>query len=659
MNNPNTTSKSTQTLNIGIYGRTQAGKTRFLFQLFNYWERNRRLLAQSEEYHKFVSLVQDEIDKHDHPRPTVAKFEGIRAQVRLDNDVTPWELVFRDLAGERLEEELPPGGTVQRDGEIASQVGNCNAFLFFFDPTSSEKPADIDNHHQRECKRAVMFVEHVLKHRQNRHLPIAFVLTHFDCWECDPDILTKAERWTQEVHARLVELYDHHLRRYYPKSLTERNRIFFNVSSIGPTPQADEQLEKVIEQLIDLHKDSTAHQSQLRKAGKYLPLVLGGVAFVVLLAIIGGLLSSPGGSPPLLSKKTDRVGIAEMSEQQIHNTLDELDRLLKAHPQGTQLPSVEEAKKINHHLRWLTQRLELEAAAKTDLSEKTQQRMRTTLDSVAQLIQAKAESREHSPAVLTLVLAAYLEDLADLGQTAPTLAKVQARYWQLYRAYAVEQVGWIIKRRGEVASPPIDTLSEIVGKLRDLEQEVARCKVYGPQARNELVQDIQTAATFCEDRKNTKTYPVKFRVVSARLKTNEKVGEDLNSYWHLIRFESPGQSEGYPYALRPDAKGEYDVSFATKQQSYEITLGLGTPLTCNLYKIRDATKDDWSKLYSFDLIPDPGPLAPLGLPLIQPNQPAITKLLQREGMELKLEFFDFRVPRLLLEAATSRKERKP
>jgi len=657
MSNSTITSKPGRTLNIGIYGRTQAGKTRFLFQIFNHWERGRRLLAQSEEYQKFLSIVQAEIDQHGRPMPTAARFEGISVVVRLDNYTKPWKLVFRDLVGERLEEEIPLDGTIQREGQIASQVSECDAFLFFFDPVSSEKPSDIDNHHFRELKRAEMFVEYVLKHRQNAHLPIVFVLTHRDLYEYNPDILDKAEDWIEKIHAKLVELYDLHLRRYYPKSLADRSRTFFNVSSIGRTPQDDKQLEKVIEQLIDLHIDSIAHQNQMRTAGNYLLVI--GVAFVTLFAaIIWWLFSSTAESPP--THKNDPLEIAEMSEQQINNTLNELDRWMKAHPRGNQLPTEKEAKQINHHLRWLTQRLELEKEGKTNLSERTWKRMQSALDSIAELVNSKAELQNYPPSMLVPILATYLEDLPDLQSIAPKVAQAQARYWQLQRSYVVEELARIIIRRGQVASPPFDTLTEIVNKLRDLEQEMVRSRVYGPQARNQLIEDIQTARTFCEDRKNTKTYSLKFRVAAAWLKTDGRVDDDLNNYWHCFQFESPGHSS-YHYGLWPNRKGEYEVNFTTAQSSYQITLGLGTPLHCILYRysIEGTGNGKWITLDQFNLATNPGPLAPLGLPLIEPYQKTVTILLQREDMELKLEFFDFlQVPPLLSEAATRSKERK-
>jgi hypothetical protein len=362
-----------------------------------------------------------------------------------------------------------------------------------------------------------------------------------------------------------------------------------------------------------------------------------------------------GSSPPTPKKGNDRIAVAELPEQEIVSKLDDLDRMLKAHPPGNQLPSVEDAKKVNHHLRWLAQRLEPDSGGTTGLSEKTMQRMRSALESLAKVIQARANSDSHSPADLIPILGAYLEDLPDLTSTSPVLAAAQARYWQLQRAQVVEQVASIIKRRHEVGSSPIDTLGEVVSKLRGIEQEVGRCKVFGPQARQDLLVEIQTAATFCEDRKNVKTYPATFRVVSAAYISEKQV--DL--LWRGIKLRSPGRLS-VEYTLEPIRKSNTELSFKVERESDSITLGLGTPINCVLYIQDSVDKDSWYKLHEFDLTTDKGPMAPLGMPLLRQDQREVTKLLQWEGMELKLEFSGFpRVPPLIWDATASGKERKP
>jgi hypothetical protein len=764
---------SGRAINVGIYGCTKAGKTRFLFQLLSHWERARRLLSPSDKCQKFLETVEREIETYDVSMPTVATTEGIKLKLRRDGNEAPLELVFRDLRGELLSAELDQIDklNLNRNGTIPTQVQQCDAFLFFFDPASSENPADIDKHHRRELKRATMFIEYVLEVRQNRHLPIIFVQTHLDQWANDAIVRDKAECWANDVHTRLVESYGSGLKRLHPKSIVDRSRTAFSISSVGETEEADKQLAKIIEQLNELVADSAAYRRRLRRSGLY-PLVASVGVLAVLLFIIW-FLSSMGGAGN--SSGGGRIVVAEMREREILAQLEELDRMLKAHPPDRQLPSVKEATDLNNHLRWLTQRLWPDSGGFAGLPEGTKQRMRATLDSVAGLVQEKADIEGLSLAELTPVVAAYLKDLPDLAPVSAPLAAAQARYWQLQRAQAIEQVGGILKRRDDVGSPPIETLGELVSKLRNIEQEVGRSKVFGDRARQGLVQEIKTTATFCEDTKKSNSSSLTFRVISASDSSNKPA--DLA--WRNLTITSPTQKDwlskdgvaliprnneirvdlqptvvwgrkcrsGYansvkllidgvqlweqkvtsapnrrsvlnaqritrkrgdkldvaahiritdgtfPISSREHGRGELSVKvgellekeqmivldtyennveltatradgerateFGTKELKYRARFGLGSPVTCVLSLYND-TEGKWRKLHEFDLTTEQGPLAPLGLPLLRPDQPVVTKVLQWEGMELKLEFSDFPpVPRLLLDAAANAKERKP
>ncbi|MCS6898107.1 MAG: hypothetical protein NZM29_09055, partial [Nitrospira sp.] len=174
------------------------------------------------------------------------------------------------------------------------------------------------------------------------------------------------------------------------------------------------------------------------------------------------------------------------------------------------------------------------------------------------------------------------------------------------------------------------------------------------QARQDLLQEIQTSATFCDDRKNSKCYQATFRITSATLASKKKV--DLA--WRSITLQSPGQGS-VDYGLKPRRESETELSFTTKQPAYQIILGLGIPVTCRL-SVHDGLEDKWQKLHEFDLTTEQGPLTALGLPLLRQDQTVVVKLLRWGEMELELEFSGFpRVPRLLWDATASGKERKP
>ena len=83
------------------------------------------------------------------------------------------------------------------------------------------------------------------------------------------------------------------------------------------------------------------------------------------------------------------------------------------------------------------------------------------------------------------------------------------------------------------------------------------------------------------------------------------------------------------------------------------------PIVCRLF-VSESGPNKWKKLRDFDVSSDSGPLTPLGLPLIRPNDEAIKKLLSSKDMDLELEFSGFpRAPALLWDAATIAKDGKP
>jgi len=637
---------SDDAINIGIYGCTKAGKTRFLFQLLNYWDKNHRLLEQSEACHKFLTTVRAELQTHGEAKPTVARTEGIRVKVQRDGNEPPLQLVFCDLRGELLADELDQIESLKRDGVVPTQVRQCDAFLFFFDPASSEKPDQLEAHHRRELKRAQLFIDYVFKVRENRHLPIIFVLTHFDRWQADRTIRDMAERWIGDVHAHLRDVYHSGLRRFHPKSLVDRERVAFSVSSIGEAEDSDKQLENVVYQLSDLVADARKHWDRLRKSGLY------GLIFAI--AAFAGLLIAA-----CVMRGCDVVP-PEDGNGDIDRIVGELEDLLNKHPPGNQLPSVEDAQKINEHLKKLVWRLNPSSGGTKDLREDLVKRMRAAVEKAAAMVRAKAQAKNNRPAELAPVLSAYLRDLGDTSAFLPEIAEAQDLYWDVQRESVVEQLSNILRRRSKVGSAPVDTLREVMGKLRNFENEVSQCKVFAPRhVRRKLVEDIKTAATFCEDRIKTSTYPIKLRIGPAYL-------DRKDSWLRTLLVKSPGQDDSFSrdgIFLRPEITAER-TEFTTKQPEYDLNLGLGTPVKMVLMVYQGKQEDGkhrWAEVKAFDLTEkreDCGPLLPLGLPLHK--REGVKKPLQADGYHITVTLSGVPpVPDLLWEAARLAEEPKP
>ncbi|MCX8139094.1 MAG: hypothetical protein N3E46_05385 [Gemmataceae bacterium] len=636
--------KPMHALNLGVYGCIRAGKTLFLYQLLRYWQQKQQVIQLSDKGVKFLETVQSEIERYKGSLPTMSNWGEIPVQVRRGDSQPDWDLTFRDLTGEWLEKGVDKLDSADRDNLIQEQVRQCDAFLFFFNPVHPEYQKDLDEYYQREFQRAEKFLEYVLKERQNQHLPTVFVLTCKDQWEDRSDIRVKLQNWIERVHRKLQELYDHYLRGHYPQEFVEQQGVFLEVCSTGRSPQDNQQLEKVVDRLADLVHRSRRQRQQIRRRGLRALLLS-----VAVLAGLGGLgwwlVNREPPTPPSLPTPPIEVRLRELEE------------LLKTHPTAARLPSVKEAEEINKHLAWLVPELDPNASGAADVAESTRQHMRELLERTSQLILEKTRKADPTPEALA-VLAAYLKKLPDASDISPPLAQAQQRYWELQRTACLQQLAEIIRRRQEVASPPLDTFVELANKLREMEQQVRQDEVFLPQARRNLREQLQTAATFCEDRLKQKGYTVHFRVTSAHCVP--EAGED--EPWRGFDFGSPGHPMTLPpnpYRLVPKAKGPGKVPLATKEPSYSLPVGLGTPVECALYRCIWKTFE-WERLHKFDLITEPGPYAPLGMPLHPADQEKREISLRYENHEVNLEFFNFQpIPALLREAvALARKEKK-
>jgi hypothetical protein len=523
-------------LNIGIYGATKAGKTTFLFQLLDHWKGTDRVLNMSEQALEFLRKVRAANQNYGAAASTSGAVEGITVLLEGNAGKEPWELTFRDSRGEELTKELSPEGSVQENGLVDRQVRECNAFLFFFDPTSSDQPTDLEGHYEREFRRASAFIKYVLKKRENRLLPVLFVQTRADQLGDNSPTKIRADSWTEEVHKELSEAFRADLKGLYPKSMTEKSRTFLRVCSVGTTQQVDESPQRIIEGLQSLELDCQRFRSREESMGRYY-LVVGLLVAFVLFPLCVLFVYWSGGSQSE-SQPKGPAKISEMTQSEIDESLDQLERLLEANLSTASLPSVDDAASINGHLRWLSQRLQSSAGSAPGLQAETRQRAESVLATATKLLEETAAAKVPFSEQLP-VLTAFLSGLPDLTAVSKGLGEVQQRYWRLQRSFVIEEFAEVIGRRKAVASSAIDAFEELIGRIRDFEEELNKCDVLIGEAKSSLITEIQTAGTFCEDRKKSGVYAIKFRIASAEKR--DAPHADFN--WRNLRLVSPGHSD--------------------------------------------------------------------------------------------------------------------
>lgn len=641
MNDVATDPWAQSTVNVGVYGCTRAGKTRFLFQLLQGWSQAGRILSQSPGVLTFLNTVTREIDKHQGSMPTVSTTPDMAVTVREGNN-TAFQFIFRDLRGELLSSELDDLdriSTLKRDGVLNQQVKKCDAFLFFFDPASSEDPHHVERHHEREIKRARRFIEYILRERGNEHLPIVFVQTHRDAWQQDPRLTAMATEWRTRVNEQLRSLYESHLRRYCPESLTDPLLTSVVVSSV------QDNLDGVVDHVRRLVNDSRKFRAQSRNQSA--KVLAAGILALAALVLIGGWLV--GREEPPTSRSRASAALVPQNDDEAIRELLRFESTLARHPTGSQLAESEEAEKINHHLRWLNAVMQKdpESGANANFSATTIERMRDRYQEAASLVAAKATATSKGDLAQRVPLVAlYLAELPQQTSLSEELAESQMSFWAMARALIVEELAKILKRRDAVSSPPVATLRELILQFEQSVQDVQNWAVFGTQERSRLVEELRTSKTFCE-LLTEGAYDVTLTVEQAFA----GIGSEGDPAWRNIVLRSPGvpdQPTKDGIHLRPGSERNGIVEFSTKQATYRVTLGLGTPVFCDLAEL---TEDQtWTRVHDFNLTTAAGPgvLAVLGLPLSRRDETAVRIESEWEGFHLALRISDLPSAPLLL-----------
>ncbi len=340
---PDNTVRKEIKLDVGVYGTTYAGKTRFFYELLHWWHTNHRFGEKFEtEAQNFLSSIEQQLEE-------ARRLIRTRTWDQLEVTVRPrarehlWIIKLRDLPGDQVHEqvdELDPttvkGQERKKQSErtnkspLDDQVEQCNVFLFFLNPcgtterdcencdkaSQDTKIADrIIQHLDTEKDRAKTLIDRILSTRQNEHLPLVFVVTHRDCWEADSFVCKAVERWLNEVNEEYRNKLQNTFGDLYPKALLRNNS--FRLSSVEEGDKYE--LEKVFERLVDMRQEC----DQLRSRFKVPRWLI--VGLVVMVFTIAGLILFTLNRPPrpvpscdnwetLVTRKIDLLTEKELNE---------------------------------------------------------------------------------------------------------------------------------------------------------------------------------------------------------------------------------------------------------------------------------------------------------------------------------------------------------
>lgn len=638
-------------LNVGVYGTTRAGKTRFLYELLAGWQRSYRLVESSPAAKVFLDEVEPDIRAYEHSRGTVKTLEGIQVLVQRGGDQPPWSLTFRDLRGEFLAHEVDSLAKPDAQASIPRQVRECNSFVFFFDPTSEDAPDQVEAHHARELRRAGRFIDYVLAERQNRYLPILFVLTRLDRWEEDPALRDRADAWAGRVNEMLRKAYRRALGGHFPRRLADGEATTLAISSV----RGDE-VEQVVDRLGELVVECDEFHRRDRKRLWGVMATLGGTLglFALLAVAVFWFVRQPDVTPPPNNTKQPRTTVREWTPDEVRTQLTDLDRLLGSHPPGRTLPTADEARALNAPFRWLPLKLEF-TRTEAGFPAGLRKEMAAALERLIGVVQAKLEPAVGEPLAARWRIAAnYLEDVpepavfeGDPEGWSRALEQLRGDAWSLGRQQLVQQLADVLKRRDQVNSPPLDAVNEALSLLNHAEQDLKAVRIGGLKAQSALIGDVQTTATFLDVRK--KGYTARFRLVSGRV-----LGANVSEVERSLTLFRPIDRRTL-YVLETTRVDGREVAFRTRQPEYTVEFGLGGPVVLQLGIWSEAgDKPAFVPLKDFDLSAkgQAGPLRVIGLPLSVLGQSAVQKKIDWQGYELTLEWLDLpRAPALLEEAA--------
>jgi hypothetical protein len=187
-------SRRTRSLNIGIYGYTHAGKTLFLYNFLRYLDEQKQLAEPNEKCRRFLDMVGKEIEQHGRPGRTSESWEGISFVWKFSyspKETRQYRIEVHDLFGEELDKEASEG--YPSSGQLASMVRQCDAFLFFFNPTQKQDRYSNEDHLTLELERAESLLEALLEGRGPAlrngpgMRPVIFVITAKDLWQTNPE----------------------------------------------------------------------------------------------------------------------------------------------------------------------------------------------------------------------------------------------------------------------------------------------------------------------------------------------------------------------------------------------------------------------------------------------------------------------------------------
>jgi hypothetical protein len=468
---------------------------------------------------------------------------------------------FCDLRGELLEIEMDADlDELSREKSIPKQVRECDVFLFFFDPSSWDVPSDLHKHHKQELERAKSLIEYVLKQRQNKFLPIVFVITRLDEWESKIDVCSALDTWLKKISEIIQDLYNEVLEGHYPPDLVNLGQIHKNTSA-----EREGSVTEVIEQSNHLLIESEKYRR--KDKGCIMKLVGVGIASVFVVALVSiaiFIFSDPtetGPNPPP-PKSLDLSLILES---------------LSEYPNTPANVVIDDAKNVNKWLHWLV---------KNKAAEGSKPRYQDAIKDISKIVVSQSLRKDENYELACELMEQYLKEIRDGSGISKALHDAQIAYWSTKEKNIVSDLGKKLTLLSQVEFNAEDCLGDFITMLAEQIGEIEQVKVFGTDKKDLVLDEIKILNKFFAFRLENKTYPMIFEILSA--KRNDKEPKNISQ----IKFYSGSlKNNRSSYILRPKPNS-HEYEGEVLGMSFRMQVGLGRSVVCG---IREYSNEDWEK----------------------------------------------------------------
>lgn len=599
-------------IRIGIYGASGSGKTSFLRQLV------RENSASVTPNAKFAQWLASTVGPDNRVLPTLTSTENLELKIGRTT------FQFSDEKGDLLStaiDQLDLEHRRRRSGNLLTRrIARSDALLFFFDPTAQNSPDEVQKHHREELLRAKQLIDFVLESRQNRLLPILFVLTHQDRSAQSPETVHLTEKWIDEVENHLEESYAQLLMGYFPRPLVREENLFHRLSlstdSPSDSPSDSRSASKTTDDAVDVIEKTRSlvqlvQQFRRRDRQRSRLLVVLFVLCTFLLLFIPILcLTSPTARDFLLRIGNQTAPILDRLPSLSGDPSDLSESSIDLTPLFEEKRPLDEqtAASLNRSLFVLMTRLnQFEDGGQTE-TEEYAERLALWKKSFAAISKKFDEETVRSSREKLELFSQLLTELTDNPKRqTPALTETIQKFWLFYRRTLIDELRAELSVHRDANSSSKQILDVLCQRLERAFREVSESRVRGNFVlknsdavnwKESLRQDIRKAFIAC--RNYSDRYPVEVKIQSSKYGSTEAI--DRNYDRRLLFYGGKEKSEVYVDLTISSGFGDdKNCTFLPSRKDITVSFALDHPLRVALQQKPKGGGGEWERVSAWEI----------------------------------------------------------